>query len=135
MHGQTTTYMHVRLDYMINIAMIWGLILLFIFQSGIAHDGAEEGARLFIHALLPYLLPYIILTQWLLKMPVSSGKRPIWRRFVKALVLGSFGGFPVGAVTVTEMTKNDELTQKQSGLTSRRMSCPRTNVRYRIRRK
>ena len=31
-------------------------------------------------------------------------------------MLGSFGGFPVGAVTVTEMTKNDELTQKQSGL-------------------
>ena len=29
-------------------------------------------------------------------------------------MLGSFGGFPVGAVTVTEMTKNNEFTQKQS---------------------
>ena len=35
---------------------------------------------------------------------------------MKAYVLGSFGGFPVGAVTVTEMMKNGELSQKQSGI-------------------
>lgn len=111
----TNERMHARLDYMINIAIIWGLILLFIFQPGIAHDGAEAGGQLFVHALLPYLLPYIILTQWLLKMPGSSNKSPVWRLFLKAFVLGSFGGFPVGAVTVTEMAKNNELTQRQSG--------------------
>ncbi|MBO1910349.1 hypothetical protein J4G37_36890, partial [Microvirga sp. 3-52] len=102
---------------MINIFIIWGLILLFILQPGVAHDGAEAGARLFVHALLPYLLPYIILTQWLLKMPVTAGKVGApWKKFVKAYVLGSFGGFPVGAVTVSEMTKNEELTRKQAGL-------------------
>ncbi|MHA6258600.1 hypothetical protein ACXYMX_01685 [Sporosarcina sp. CAU 1771] len=101
---------------MINIAIIWGLILLFIFQPEFAHDGAEAGAQLFVHALLPYLLPYIILTQWLLKMPSNSGKSPVWRRTLKTFILGSFGGFPVGAVTVTEMTKNDELTPRQSKL-------------------
>ena len=79
---------------MINMALVWGLILLFIIQPGIAHDGAVAGAQLFVRALLPYLLPYIILTQWLLKMPASSKKNPVWRRFVKAFVLGSFGGFP-----------------------------------------
>ncbi|MCZ2258892.1 hypothetical protein [Sporosarcina sp. G11-34] len=98
------------------MALVWGLILLFIIQPGIAHDGAVAGAQLFVRALLPYLLPYIILTQWLLKMPASSKKNPVWRRFVKAFILGSFGGFPVGAITVTEMTKNDELTNKQSAL-------------------
>ena len=56
---------------MINIFIIWGLIVLFIVQPGVAHDGAEAGAGLFVHALLPYLLPYIILTQWLLKMPTT----------------------------------------------------------------
>jgi hypothetical protein len=102
---------------MINIFIIWGLILLFILQPGVAHDGAEAGARLFVHALLPYLLPYIILTQWLLKMPATAGKVVApWKKFVKAYVLGSFGGFPVGAVTVSEMTKNEELTRKQAGL-------------------
>ncbi|MBO0601039.1 hypothetical protein I2483_05150 [Sporosarcina sp. E16_3] len=108
--------MHARLYHMINLSVIWGLIILFILQPSIAHAGAEAGAQLFIHALLPYLLPYIILTQWLLKMPNRTRKAPKWKRFLKAYVLGSFGGFPVGAVTVTEMMKNGELSQKQSGL-------------------
>lgn len=108
--------MHARLYHMINLAVVWGLIILFILQPSIAHAGAEAGAQLFIHALLPYLLPYIILTQWLLKMPNRTRNAPKWKRFLKAYVLGSFGGFPVGAVTVTEMMKNGELSKKQSGL-------------------
>lgn len=101
---------------MINIVIIWGLIILFILQPGVAHDGAEAGARLFTYALLPYLLPYIILTQWLLKIPSTLKKTAPWKRYMKAYVLGSFGGFPVGAVTVAEMTKNEELTRRQGGL-------------------
>lgn len=100
---------------MISIAVIWGLIILFILQPGIAHDGAEAGAQLFVHALLPYLLPYIILTQWLLKVPVENPPKSSWIRYMKAYVLGSFGGFPVGAVTVTEMVKNGELSRRESG--------------------
>lgn len=105
-----------RLTNTINIAVIWGFIILFIWQPNIAHDGAVAGTQLFVHALLPYLLPYIILTQWLLKMPSRTPQKAKWRRFVKAYVLGSFGGFPVGAVTVTEMMKNGELSQKQSSI-------------------
>jgi hypothetical protein len=56
------------------------------------------------------------LTQWLLKIPSHSTQKAKWRRFVKAYVLGSFGGFPVGAVTVTEMMKKGELSQQQSSL-------------------
>ncbi|WOV86212.1 hypothetical protein QWT69_09650 [Sporosarcina oncorhynchi] len=103
------------IDSMISIAIIWGLIFLFILQPGIAHDGAEAGAQLFVHALLPYLLPYIILTQWLLKIPSSGKTTRNWKRFLKAYILGSFGGFPVGAVTVSEMLKNGELTRRESG--------------------
>ncbi len=126
--------MHARLYHMINLSVIWGLIILFILQPSIAHAGAEAGAQLFIHALLPYLLPYIILTQWLLKMPNRARKAPKWKRFLKAYVLGSFGGFPVGAVTVTEMMKNGELSQKQSGLTPSCMPCTWADVHHRLRR-
>ncbi|MFS0574365.1 hypothetical protein AB1K83_01890 [Sporosarcina sp. 179-K 3D1 HS] len=101
---------------MATIVIIWGLIILFILQPGISHEGAEFGAQLFIHALLPYLLPYIILTQWLLKIPYRAKQNSKWRTFTKAYILGSFGGFPVGAVTVSEMKKNGELTKRQSGL-------------------
>ncbi len=108
--------MNSRLYHTITIFTIWCLIVLFILQPGIAHEGAEAGAKLFLHALLPYLLPYIILTQWLLKIPSHSKDISQWTRFIKAYILGSFGGFPVGAVTVTEMTKNGELTKAHSGL-------------------
>ncbi|WP_317934800.1 hypothetical protein [Sporosarcina aquimarina] len=101
---------------MINVIMIWSLIALFILQPGIAHDGAETGVKLFVQALLPYLLPYIILTQWLLKLPVSEKSSPAWMRYIKAYTLGSFGGFPVGAVTVSEMKKNGQLSKYESSL-------------------
>ncbi len=99
----------------IHLIIIWGLIILFIVQPGIAHYGAEVGAKIFVQALLPYLLPYIILTQWLLKTSKPS-QTTVWKRYVKAYILGSFGGFPVGAVTVSEMTKRQELTPRQGGL-------------------
>ncbi len=98
---------------MIHLIIIWGLIILFIVQPGVAHYGAEEGAKLFTTALLPYLLPYIILTQWLLKTSTASHSAS-WRRYFKAYVLGAFGGFPVGAVTISEMKKRKELTGKES---------------------
>lgn len=100
---------------MVHIAIIWGLIILFIVQPGVAHHGAEVGAQLFVQALLPYLLPYIILTQWLLKTSVPNNTT-LWKRYLKAYVLGSFGGFPVGAVTVSEMVKRKELSTRQGGL-------------------
>ena len=101
---------------MTNIVLIWSLIALFILQPGIAHDGAETGAKLFVQALLPYLLPYIILTQWLLNLPPSGKPSHTWMRYVKAYTLGSFGGFPVGAVTVSEMKRNGQLSSYESSL-------------------
>ena len=100
---------------MSNVLVIWALIILFILQPDVAHEGAVTGAQLFTHALLPYLLPYIILTQWLLKMP-SKRVNSQWSRYIKAYVLGSFGGFPVGAVTVSEMKKNGEISSAESSL-------------------
>ncbi|GKV64297.1 MULTISPECIES: hypothetical protein [unclassified Sporosarcina] len=100
---------------MINVTVIWALIILFIIQPEVAHEGAVSGAQLFVHALLPYLLPYIILTQWLLKMPGQQSASQ-WKRYIKAYVLGSFGGFPVGAVTVSEMKKNGEISTAESSL-------------------
>lgn len=100
---------------MAHLIIIWGLIILFIVQPSVAHYGAEVGADIFIHALLPYLLPYIILTQWLLKTAKPS-QGAVWKRFIKAYILGTFGGFPVGAVTVSEMVKRRELTTRQGGL-------------------
>ncbi len=67
-----STDMHARLYHMINLVSYLGTYHSVHYYSQALHmTGAEAGAQLFIHALLPYLLPYIILTQWLLKMPNS----------------------------------------------------------------
>lgn len=101
---------------MIQLVIIWGFILLFIVQPATAHAGATAGAHLFVQALLPYLLPYIILTQWLLNIPTQFVGKNRWKTYMKAYILGSFGGFPVGAVTVAELVKTKELTRHESGL-------------------
>lgn len=101
--------------YVIQLAIIWGLIILFIVQPMIAHKGAEIGGRLFVNNLLPYLLPYIILTQWLLKSSVSRQQHRIVH-YLKAYILGAFSGFPVGAVTLVEMTKRKELSVQESSI-------------------
>ena len=41
----------------------WALIILLFLQPGVAHKGAVEGMRIFTTALLPYLLPYLVITQ------------------------------------------------------------------------
>ena len=97
----------------LQLVLIWGFIVLFIFYPDVAHSGAETGIALFIKTLLPYLLPYIILTQWLLKATTSHTTHAS-TRFLKAYILGAFGGFPVGAVTITEIVRRGELETKQA---------------------
>ena len=41
----------------------WALIILLFLQPGVAHKGALEGMSIFTTALLPYLLPYLVITQ------------------------------------------------------------------------
>ena len=99
---------------MLNTAMIWCMILLFLFRPALAREGAEFGIELFAGALLPYLLPYLILTQWMLRLP---GREPKGRTgtYWKTYVLGAFGGFPVGAASVANLVKEGRLSIK-SGL-------------------
>lgn len=95
--------------------IIWCLIALFLLQPGLAREGAMFGIELFTEALLPYLLPYLILTQWLLRLP---GKEPKGKTgtYWKTYLLGAFGGFPVGAVSVSHQVKDGRLTKHEGAL-------------------
>ena len=52
----------------IQIAICIVLILLLLLFPQTAHNGTDLGLNLFMEALFPYLLPYLILTQWLLRL-------------------------------------------------------------------
>ncbi|MET3575854.1 hypothetical protein ACFFIY_14075 [Bhargavaea ullalensis] len=99
---------------MLNTIMIWCTILLFLLRPALAREGAEFGVELFAGALLPYLLPYLILTQWLLRLP---GREPKSRTgtYWKTYVLGAFGGFPVGAASVAHLVRDGRLSRAEGG--------------------
>ena len=52
----------------IQIVLCVILILLLLLFPQTAHSGTDLGLNLFMEALFPYLLPYLVLTQWLLRL-------------------------------------------------------------------
>jgi hypothetical protein len=95
---------------------IWGMIFLLLFQPGIAHDGADFGLELFGEALLPYLLPYLILTQWLIRLPKKERNEGRAWLYTKTYAISAFGGFPTGAAAIAYLTKSGTLSRKDSSL-------------------
>ncbi|MBK3495447.1 hypothetical protein JFL43_11410 [Viridibacillus sp. YIM B01967] len=73
------------------------------------------GIKLFMNALFPYLLPYLILTQWLLRL-TNQGSSTSSRTaiYLKAYGISALGGFPTGAATIAFMTKEKQLTLRES---------------------
>ena len=88
------------------------MVLLVLFP-GVAHLGTTNGMRLFFDNLFPYLLPYFILTHWilLLSRPIANSTFSV---LIRTYILSAFGGFPTGAVILNQMVLNDEISKKQA---------------------
>lgn len=86
------------------------LIILLLAFPGLAHEGTDQGIALYFEALFPYLLPYLILTQWLLRL-TSSMKHPITstKLYIQTYLIGALGGFPTGAATIAFLKNNGKL--------------------------
>jgi hypothetical protein len=88
-------------------------MILFIFLPGIAHEGAQLGLDVFIHRLLPYLLPYLVVSQWLLYVLYKQNAwQPSFINNLKIYGIGAFGGFPTGAATISTLVKAKMLSAK-----------------------
>ncbi|MGG0655991.1 hypothetical protein [Rummeliibacillus pycnus] len=109
--------MYIVLHYS-NILICWLFILLLLLQPGLAHEGADKGMELFIDHLFPYLLPYLILTQWLLRLSNVSSipQRSKWRFYLQVYFLSALGGFPTGAATISFLYKQQQITKKEAPL-------------------
>ncbi|MGX9133557.1 hypothetical protein ACWV26_04110 [Rummeliibacillus sp. JY-2-4R] len=101
-----------------NILLCWLFILLLLLQPGLAHEGADTGMALFIDHLFPYLLPYLILTQWLLRLTnvTSIPQHSKWRFYLQVYFLCALGGFPTGAATISFLYKQNQITKKEAPL-------------------
>lgn len=101
-----------------NILLCWLFILLLLLQPGLAHEGADKGMELFIDHLFPYLLPYLILTQWLLRLSnvTSIPQRSKWKFHLQIYFLSALGGFPTGAATISFLLKQQQISKKEAPL-------------------
>lgn len=90
-------------------------MLLFIFMPGITHQGAQLGIEVFLKRLLPYLLPYLVVSQWLLYELYKKNK---WQSHVgnsiKIYTIGAFGGFPTGAATISTLAQSSMISKRHA---------------------
>ncbi|MFJ7368531.1 hypothetical protein ACIQVU_03605 [Lysinibacillus sp. NPDC098008] len=99
----------------IQIALCIILILLLLLFPQTAHSGTDLGLNLFMEALFPYLLPYLILTQWLLRL--TAPMRTKTKRaslYVQAYIISALGGYPTGATTIVYLKNSGQLHVKEA---------------------
>lgn len=99
----------------IQLIISCGLITLLIIFPGTAHEGAKNGVTLFFDSLFPYLFPYLILSNWLLAIS-SKIKTPKFFDIIKIYLLGSIGGFPTGAILLSNLYNEKQITKKSAEL-------------------
>lgn len=99
----------------IQIALCILLILLLLLFPQTAHSGTDLGLNLFMEALFPYLLPYLILTQWLLRLtaPMRAKTKRI-SLYVQAYLISALGGYPTGATTIVYLKNSGQLHLKEA---------------------
>lgn len=94
----------------------WALIILLFLQPGVAHKGAVEGMRIFTTALLPYLLPYLVITQLFIRSQNSFlNTTNKFKLYVNIYLLSAIGGFPSGAAIITSLKDLGTLNKSNAG--------------------
>ncbi|TSI09332.1 hypothetical protein [Lysinibacillus sp. BW-2-10] len=93
------------------------LICLLLLFPGVAHEGTDLGVELFMEALFPYLLPYLILTQWFIRLtPETSNSLSRFKLYFKTYGISALGGFPTGAATITYLKKSKQISLKEANI-------------------
>ncbi|WP_052344210.1 hypothetical protein [Bacillus ndiopicus] len=105
------------------IFICFTLIILLLLFPGVAHEGADLGVHLFMEALFPYLLPYLILTSWLLRITGKYTAHP-FLLYIKTYAISALGGFPTGAAAIAQLFKSNELSKKEAAILLGICHCP-----------
>ncbi|TQR17834.1 hypothetical protein [Psychrobacillus vulpis] len=93
----------------------WALIILLFLQPGVAHKGAVEGMRIFTTALLPYLLPYLVITQMFIRSQNTFLKsQNKFKLYMNIYFLTAIGGFPSGAAIISSLKEIGTLNDRNA---------------------
>ncbi|MER1984647.1 MAG: hypothetical protein ABS948_02015 [Solibacillus sp.] len=97
-----------------SIFICMALILLLLLFPEHAHEGVDLGTSLFMEALFPYLLPYLILTGWFIRLTTTNNTSHPLSLILKIYVISALGGFPTGSATISQLVKQQALTRTQA---------------------
>ncbi|MBD7942817.1 hypothetical protein H9650_01710 [Psychrobacillus sp. Sa2BUA9] len=93
----------------------WALIILLFLQPGVSHKGALEGMRLFTTALMPYLLPYLVITQMFIRSQQGFLKTENkFKLYFNIYLLTALGGFPSGAAIISSLKEIGTLNARNA---------------------
>lgn len=98
-------------------------MLLLIYDSKYAIEGAKEGVELCIYTVIPTLFPFCVLSI-ILRSLLSDRSLPILRPIERLcampkgcgtiFLIGALGGYPIGAICIEQAVKDKSLTQKEA---------------------
>lgn len=97
-----------------SIFICTALILLLLLFPEHAHEGVDLGVNLFMEALFPYLLPYLILTGWFIRLTTTNTPAHPFSLSLKIYAISALGGFPTGSATISQLVKQQALPRAQA---------------------
>lgn len=108
-----------------ELFLLAGCACCFLFLPEAASQGTMTGLHICATAILPNLFPFFVLTDYWVNAGYADSLAalfaPMMSKFfhipgtaASALVLGSIGGYPVGARTVAQLYKNKKLSSSQA---------------------
>lgn len=70
-----------------------------------------------MEALFPYLLPYLILTQWFIRLtPERENSFSRFKLYFKTYGISALGGFPTGAATIAYLKRTNQISKSEANI-------------------
>lgn len=106
-----------------KIGIVLFLILIIIFPAS-SFEGAKQGLLLWFNTVLPTLLPFIIISNLIIKMQITAVLSKLLYPFFHFMfgvskegcypvLIGFLSGIPVGAKSVSDLLLNKRITTKE----------------------
>lgn len=106
------------------ILFLTALLLLFLLFPSSAFQGAKSGLLLWFYTVLPSLLPFMIVSNVIIKLEITSYITalcyPILHALLKVskngcypIVIGMLSGYPLGAKTCADLVKQNDISLEE----------------------
>lgn len=115
--------MHISKRFLLNISFILLLLLMFLYPIPTI-KGASGGLLLWFNTILPNLLPFIIVSNIIMKLNITDYIcrffRPLFKRIFKVsqngcypIIIGLMSGYPLGGKTCSDMVALNKISKSE----------------------